>query len=89
MGAINKLAASIKELKKERNAGCGSYVAEHTDKDILLWDGYCYVHEQITIDKLKSLKEKHPNAEIIDIHEVLGKSQKACMPQKRIKITIQ
>ena len=43
----------------------GSYVAEQTNKDIILWDGYCYVHENITTDQLKSLKEKYTHAEII------------------------
>ncbi len=43
----------------------GSYVAEHTDKNIIFWNGYCYVHENITTAKLLSLKEKHPDAEII------------------------
>jgi len=43
----------------------GSYVAEHTSKDIRLWNGYCYVHEQITESKLRFLKEKYPTAEII------------------------
>jgi len=43
----------------------GSYVAEQTDKNIILWDGYCYVHENIELGQLKILKEKHPHAEII------------------------
>lgn len=43
----------------------GSYVAEHTSKDIRLWNGYCYVHEQITASKIRYLKEKYPIAEII------------------------
>lgn len=43
----------------------GSYVAEHTEKEVILWDGYCYVHENITADCLKSLKEKHTHAKII------------------------
>jgi len=43
----------------------GSYVAEQTNKDIILWDGYCYVHENITTNQLKLLKEKHTHAEII------------------------
>jgi len=43
----------------------GSYVAEQTEKNVFLWNGYCYVHENITTDQLKSLKEKHPEAEII------------------------
>jgi quinolinate synthase len=43
----------------------GSYVAEQTNKDVILWEGYCYVHENITTDQLNILKEKHPEAEII------------------------
>lgn len=43
----------------------GSYVAEHTKKDIQLWNGYCYVHEKITTGRLRILKEKFPDAEII------------------------
>jgi len=43
----------------------GSYVAEQTNKDIILWDGSCYVHENITTDQLVLLKAKHINAEII------------------------
>lgn len=43
----------------------GAYVAEHTDKEIILWDGYCYVHENITLAQIESLKAKHPAAEVI------------------------
>lgn len=43
----------------------GAYVAEHTDKDIMLWDGYCYVHENIMVEQLKKIKEMHPDTEII------------------------
>jgi len=43
----------------------GSYVAEQTGKNIILWDGYCYVHENITEDQVRSLKTQHPNAEVI------------------------
>lgn len=43
----------------------GSYVAEHTDKDVVLWDGDCYVHENIKLDRLKQLKKAHSDAEII------------------------
>jgi len=43
----------------------GSHVAEHTNKDIVLWDGFCYVHENINLERIKQLKKAHPTAEII------------------------
>ncbi len=43
----------------------GSYVAEHTDKNVVLWNGFCYVHEKIRPRQLRQLKKSHPTAEII------------------------
>jgi quinolinate synthase len=43
----------------------GSYVAEKTGKIIRLWDGYCYVHENIQPEKILSLKKGHTKAEVI------------------------
>jgi len=63
VNVVNSLSFNPVLFVPDRNLG--SYVAEHTNKDIRLWKGYCYVHEQITADKLNYLKEKNPNAEII------------------------
>lgn len=46
-------------------------MAEQTSHAIILWDGYCYVHENITADHLISLKVKHPQAQII-VHPECG-----------------
>jgi len=43
----------------------GSYVAEHTDKDVILLGGYCYVHENIKLKQFKKLKDMYPGAEVI------------------------
>jgi len=43
----------------------GTFVAEHTGKNIHLWEGYCYVHENILTSELELLKTQHPKAEII------------------------
>jgi len=43
----------------------GSHVAEHTNKEVILWDGYCYVHEKITVAQIQSLQKTYPEAEVI------------------------
>lgn len=43
----------------------GSFVGEQTEKNIILWDGYCYVHEDIKAGTIQSLKQKHPHVEVI------------------------
>ena len=63
----------------------GSYVKRFTSKRIILWDGFCYVHDRISKDEVISAKEKHPEAlllvhpecrpEVIDVaDEVLSTS---------------
>ena len=51
----------------------GSYIAEHSDKKIILWDGYCYVHENITPKTIQQMKKKHPAADVI-VHPECPKS---------------
>ena len=43
----------------------GSYVASQTDKEIILWDGYCYVHNDLKPDVLQQARQQHPGAKII------------------------
>jgi quinolinate synthase len=63
----------------------GSYVKRFTDKKIILWDGFCYVHDSISREEVLKEKEKFPEAlllvhpecrpEVIDIaDEVLSTS---------------
>ncbi len=43
----------------------GSYVKEQLpEKEVILWDGYCPVHEEYSIEKLEKLKKEHPEAKI-------------------------
>ena len=43
----------------------GAYVQRVTGRELLLWDGVCEVHVEISIDKLKLLMGKHPEAKLI------------------------
>lgn len=43
----------------------GKYVAKKTGRDLVLWDGACEVHVEISADKLKFLLGKYQNAELI------------------------
>lgn len=35
------------------------------EKDIICWDGYCFVHRQFTVDDVRKAREIYPDAEII------------------------
>ncbi len=43
----------------------GSYVARFTDKQILPWEGFCFVHDRITPEDVKKARELHPDAEVL------------------------
>jgi quinolinate synthase len=80
---VEKIDADEIIFVPDRNLG--SYVKRFTDKKIILWDGYCYVHESITKEEVLQSKNKYPQAlllvhpecspEVIDIaDEVLSTS---------------
>jgi quinolinate synthase len=60
---VNSLEGDTVLFVPDRNLG--SHVAENSNKIIQLWDGYCYVHEQITVNDLIILYDSYPHAEII------------------------
>ena len=41
------------------------YVAEYTDKTIIPWDGYCYVHTKFSPEELAKSKKLHKDAKVI------------------------
>ena len=43
----------------------GRYVQQHTDKEIILWDGYCFVHDKLDAETLMEFKQRYPDAKVI------------------------
>lgn len=44
----------------------GHYISKQLpEKNLIIWPGYCYVHHEMDKDHIKTLKEKHPQAELL------------------------
>jgi quinolinate synthase len=43
----------------------GSYLVKKLNREMVVWDGSCIVHEIFSLDKIARLKEKHPSAKLI------------------------
>ena len=43
----------------------GRYVQQHTDKEVILWDGYCFVHDKLNAETLMEFKQRYPDAKVI------------------------
>ncbi|NMT56473.1 quinolinate synthase NadA, partial [Vibrio parahaemolyticus] len=43
----------------------GSYIANKTGADMLLWQGECVVHDEFSADALRKMKSVYPDAAIL------------------------
>lgn len=50
----------------------GNYINSITNRDMLLWDGACHVHEKFSIEKILELKAQYPDAAILVHPECRG-----------------
>ena len=62
---VNSLREDRVIFVPDRNLGL--YVQRFTKKEILPWEGFCIVHDQITADHVREAKALHPGA-IILVH---------------------
>jgi len=46
-------------------AAGGKDAEEVADADIVLWDGYCQVHERFTTDHVDAIRAEHPDANVV------------------------
>jgi len=43
----------------------GNYIKNLTQRDIVIWDGACHVHEEFSLEKILEIKAENPDAKII------------------------
>jgi len=55
----------------DRNLAC--YVIERTGRaNVIAWDGYCYVHDDMVLVELDAARKAHPNAKVVVHPEARG-----------------
>lgn len=57
---VNSLDSDTIIFTPDQNLG--SYIADKTDKKIILWEGYCITHHRVLPEEVKEVKEAHPDA---------------------------
>lgn len=61
---INKIES--KNILFVPDENLGNYIAKKVpDKNIVLWEGYCNVHDKVTKEEVYNIKEKYPNAVLL------------------------
>ena len=48
----------------------GNYINSITNRNMLLWDGACHVHEKFSVEKIIELKKQYPDADVL-VHAVM------------------
>lgn len=43
----------------------GSYAAKMSGREMILWPGFCYVHNRFTVEDVKASREEHPAARLM------------------------
>lgn len=56
---------SEKEVIFVPDRNLAAYVARHTDKKVIPWNGYCYVHDNFTAAEVETARARHPRAEVL------------------------
>jgi quinolinate synthase len=86
--AVNVVSSmNEKEVIFVPDMNLGSYVASKVpSKNLILWNGYCPVHQAITVQNILDLKADRPNAlviahpecrkDVLDISDVIGSTEK-------------
>ena len=60
---VNSLEQDKVIFVPDRNLA--AYVSRFTKKQIIPWNGYCYVHDRFTPEDIKAARKLHPKAEVL------------------------
>lgn len=60
---VNSLPHKRVIFVPDRNLG--DFVRRHTDKEIILWKGHCYVHTRFSAEALTQARALHPGAAVV------------------------
>ncbi len=64
VAVINSIPAD-KEIIFVPDRNLGSYVGQQTGRDLILWEGYCPIHNQLLADDVLAQKNQHPGAQVV------------------------
>ena len=62
---IKSLMAEGKKIIWGPDRHLGQYINNKTGADMVLWQGYCVVHDEFKLDELESLMDQYPEAEVL------------------------
>ena len=82
---VSSLESSGAIFVPDRNLG--TYAARSCpDKDVVVWNGFCPIHQSISVQQVAELKAAHPDAEVLahpecrtevlDMADVIGSTEK-------------
>lgn len=60
---VNSLEQDKVIFVPDRNLA--AYVSRFTKKQIIPWNGYCYVHDRFTPEDIRDARQLHPNTEVL------------------------
>jgi len=63
LAIVNSLPDKRVLFLPDRNLG--AWVQRHTDKEVILWDGWCPTHQRILPQDIRRLKGEHPYAVVV------------------------